>query len=140
MSNRCSPTANRAGVRSLALSTWDNEGGAGIGSNQSASGQAELPSAPAVPPGTELAQLRARVIALENVMISLLSCSSDRQLDLVRDMSIYISPRPGFTRHPLTIHAATDMLQLIERARHFRDPEGNTDKPAHDSDSCPVDR
>jgi|SRR5580658_5196003 hypothetical protein len=69
---------------------------------------------------TELVQLRIRVIALENAVISLLAQSSDRQLDRVRDVAAYISPRPGFTPHPLTIHAAAEMVHLVERARHFR--------------------
>lgn len=53
-------------------------------------------------------------------MIALLAEAADQQLDLVREMAAYISPRPGFTRHPLTIHAAAQMLHLVERASHFR--------------------
>jgi hypothetical protein len=60
------------------------------------------------------------VIALENLMIGLLSQASDRQLDLVRDMAAYIRPRPPFTQHPLTIHAAAQMIHLVERAGGFR--------------------
>jgi len=44
----------------------------------------------------------------------------DRQLDLAREMAAFISPRPGFTHHPLTIHAATHMINLVDRAGHFR--------------------
>ena len=75
-----------------------------------------------VPPltNTELVQLRVRVIALENLMISLLAEASDRQLELVREMASYISPRPGFTHHPLTTHAAAHMNNLVDRARHFQ--------------------
>jgi len=69
----------------------------------------------------ELVQLRIRVIALENVVISLLAKSSDRQLDLIREMAAYISPRPGFTPHRLTIRAAVEMIHLVDRAGHFRD-------------------
>jgi hypothetical protein len=68
----------------------------------------------------ELVHLRVRVIALENVVISLLAESSNRQLDHVREIAGYISPRPGFTEHPLTVQAAGHMIQLVERARHFR--------------------
>jgi hypothetical protein len=68
----------------------------------------------------ELVQLRIRVIALENLVITLLAEASDRQLDLVREMAAYTSPRPGFTHHPLTIHAATQMINLVERAGRFR--------------------
>jgi hypothetical protein len=31
-------------------------------------------------------------------------------------MAGYISPRPGLTQHPLTIHAAAHMVDLVERA------------------------
>ena len=68
----------------------------------------------------ELVQLRIRVIALENLMIALLAEASDRQIDLAREMATYISPRPGFTQHPLTIHAAAQMIDLVERANQFR--------------------
>jgi hypothetical protein len=65
-------------------------------------------------------QLRVRVIALENLLISLLAEASDRQLDLAREMAAFISPRPGFTHHPLTNHAAIQMIDLVDRAGHFR--------------------
>lgn len=68
----------------------------------------------------ELEQLRTRVIALENLVIALLADKSDRQLDLAREMAAYISPRPGSTQHPLTIHAAAQMIHLVERSGHFR--------------------
>jgi hypothetical protein len=68
----------------------------------------------------ELVQLRIRVIALENLVITLLAEASDRQLALAREMAAYISPRPGFTHHPLTIHAAAQMIDLVERAGRFR--------------------
>jgi hypothetical protein len=67
-----------------------------------------------------LVQLRVRVIALENLLISLLAEASDRQLGLAREMATYISPRPGFTQHPLTIHAAAQMIDLVERASRVR--------------------
>lgn len=47
----------------------------------------------------ELAQLRVRVIALENLVITLLVETSERQLILAREMAAYISPRPGATHH-----------------------------------------
>jgi len=64
----------------------------------------------------ELSQLHIRVIALEGLMTALLTEASDRQLERAREMAVYISPRPGFTPHPLTIRAATQMIDLIERA------------------------
>ena len=103
-----------------ALSRWDNEGGAGPcgprGGPMSAEAQSEAPELT----NAELVQLRIRVIALENLVISLLAEASDRQLNLACEMAAFISPRPGFTHHPLTIHAATQMIDLVERAAHFR--------------------
>jgi len=107
-------------LRLGALSRWDNEGGAiprcREGTLIFGDAQSEVP--PLM--NAELVQLRIRVIALENLVISLLSQSSDRQLDLVREMAAYISPRPGFTPHHLTIRAAAEMIHLVERATHFK--------------------
>ena len=68
----------------------------------------------------ELVQLQMRVIALENLVVALLAQGSVEQLQLVRDMAVYIAPRAGFTPHPLTIHAAAQMVHFVERAEHFR--------------------
>ena len=75
-----------------------------------------------VPPLTnaELVQLQSRVIALENLVVALLAQGTLQQLDLARNMATYISPRPGFTPHPLTTHAAARMVHFVERADHFR--------------------
>jgi hypothetical protein len=109
--------------RQRALSRWDNEGGAGP--DGPASDLALKAERTAIPDLTnaELVTLRIRVIALENLMIFLLATASDGQLKLVREMAGYISPRPGVTQHPLTIHAAAHMVDLVERANHFRDSE-----------------
>ena len=106
--------------RQMALSRWDTEGGAGPAGPQGASVAAEAPSAIPELTNTELMQLRVRVIALENLVIALLAEASERQLGLARDMAAYISPRPGSTHHPLTVHAAAQMIDFIERAGHFR--------------------
>jgi len=105
--------------RQRALSRWDNEGGAGPGGP--ATDSALDTERIAIPDLTnaELVAMRVRVIALENLMISLLATASDDQLRLAREMAGYISPRPGFTQHPLTIHAAAHMVDLVERAIHF---------------------
>lgn len=105
--------------RQMALSRWDNEGGAGPspqGSLVSGGAQSDIPELT----NAELVQLRIRVIALENLVIALLAQVSERQVDLAREMAASISPRPRFTHHPLTIHAATQMIDLLERAGHFR--------------------
>jgi hypothetical protein len=106
--------------RQAALSTWDDEGGAPH--------PAEKPSIPEVTESviplltnTELVRLRVRVIALENLVITMLAEASDRQLERVREMASYISPRPGSALHILTVHAASQMVNLASRARHFRD-------------------
>jgi hypothetical protein len=103
-----------------ALSRWENEGGA-LTMPRHAGSRDELQSV-CEPASTEveLAQLRIRVIALENLVITLLAQTSNRQLELARQMASYISPRPGFTHHRPTIHAAAQMVHLAERADHFR--------------------
>ena len=68
----------------------------------------------------ELVQLHIRVIALENLVIAILAKGSDRQLELAREMAAYISPRPGFTPHRLTLGAAEEMNSLVDRAARFR--------------------
>lgn len=107
----------------VALWRWDNEGGAlprhspeGLIPDKVQPEARQLTNA-------ELVQLRIRVIALENLVITLLAEASNRQLDLAREMAAYISPRPGFTHHPLTIHAAAQMIDLVERATRFRGEE-----------------
>src|SRR6476659_2250558 len=105
--------------RQAALSRWDNEGGAGPSHRESLTSgevQSDVPELT----NAELVQLRVRVIALENLVISLLAEAPDRQLDLAREMAAFILPRRGFTHHPLTIHAATHMIDLVDRAGHFR--------------------
>ncbi|WP_439604687.1 DUF1971 domain-containing protein, partial [Shinella sp.] len=105
-----------------ALSRWDNEGGAGFSGPQNGGSFAEVAAdAPALT-NAEFVQLRVRVIALENLVIALLAGASDRQLDLAHEMAAYISPRPGFTQHSLTVHAAAHMINLAQRANQFRDP------------------
>ena len=68
----------------------------------------------------ELVQLQIRVIALENLLAVLLADASDQQLNLAREIADCISPRPGFTQHRLTIHAAARMNNLIERSGRLR--------------------
>lgn len=68
----------------------------------------------------ELVQLPIRGIALENLVIAVLAEGSDRQLAVAREMAAYISPRPGFTHHPLTIQAADHMTDIVDQAVHFQ--------------------
>lgn len=100
-----------------ALSQWEDEGGAGAlspSTGEAKTGGLKLTN-------IEYAELRTRVIALENIIISLFANASEQQLEQVREMADYISPRPGFTPHPLTIQAAAQMIHLVERASRFRD-------------------
>lgn len=106
--------------RQAALASWENEGGPGPrrGPQTAQSGTAR----PGAPPlkNAELVQLQVRMIALENLVIALLATASDRELALAGEMFAYISPKPGFTRHRLTIHAAAQISHLLERSGHFR--------------------
>lgn len=125
----------RARLRQTALSRWDNEGGASHeGSQEDPTGRAERIAPEPRLTNAELVQLRVRVIALENLMIALLAEGSDRQVEIVREMATYISPRPGFTHHPLTIHAAAHMIDLVERAAHFRSTGAEGHLSTHEAD------
>jgi len=106
-------------LRQRAIARWENEGGAASFGPQSGSIPVDQRTAPGLS-NSDLVQLRIRVIALENVIIALLAGASDQQLDLVREMADWITPRAGFTQHPLTVQAATEMVHLIERAKPFR--------------------
>jgi hypothetical protein len=114
---------SQATQRERALSRWDNKGGAGP--DGPAPDQALDAKRIAIPDlsNADLVTLRVGVIALENLVISLLANASEDQLKAAREMASYISPRPGFTPHPLTIHAAAHMVDLIQRAGHFRGSE-----------------
>lgn len=112
--------ADSSQLRRRALSRWVNEGGANPDRSQDDLIHGEVESSVPELTNAELVQLRIRVIALENLMIALLAEASDRQIDLAREMATYISPRPSFTQHPLTIHAAARMIDLVERANQFR--------------------
>ena len=120
---RSEPSTGSSFQRQAALSRWESEGGAGPCGKQSSMAQTpERWDAPALS-NTDLVQLRIRVIALENVMIALLSQAPEAQLQTVRDMAASILPRSGHTQHPLTIHAAMQMTHLIDRSQHFASKE-----------------
>lgn len=69
---------------------------------------------------TELTQLHARTIALENTMIALLESATDDQRASVRRMAAIIAPQAGTSVHELTLSAAKHMNHLVDRAEHFR--------------------
>ena len=60
-------------LRQMALSTWDNEGGAGPCGPQEGLIHSQVQSGVPELTNTELVQLRIRVIALENLVIALLA-------------------------------------------------------------------
>jgi hypothetical protein len=116
-------------LRQKALSRWDNEGGASLQGPQEDSTWGEGFSEPAPEvTNAEIVLLRVRLIAMENLVIALLAGASERQLELAQEIAGYISPRPGFTHHPLTIRAASHMSDLVERSGAFR--SGRAGMPA----------
>jgi hypothetical protein len=119
MSDKKPDSSDRSRQRKSALSRWENEGGAAPHQSRKFLSIKGKPRDPQLAMA-ELVQLRIRVIALENLVIGLLAEASERQLALAREMAIYISPRPNSTRHRSTIHAAAQMIHLVERAAHFR--------------------
>jgi hypothetical protein len=116
--------------RDKALARWDNEGGAGPQGPQRQDMPTDILDGTPAPMHAELLQLRVRVIALENVMIALLAEASNGQRTLARGLAATITPRPGSTQHPLTIDAARQMLNLVERAEHL----GTTGAVRHQGD------
>ncbi|WP_372785563.1 hypothetical protein [Phenylobacterium sp.] len=110
-------------LRKRALARWDNEGGAEPDGPQAASVSVEAEAPMPDNGAAEIASLHVRIIALENLLITLLATASDRQLELAGEMAAYIAPRPGFTHHALTTRAAAHMIDLVERASRFRDLE-----------------
>ncbi len=122
MSEQGSDPSNAELLRQRTLSRWNNKGGAEPDGTQTeavtAENQVPMPSNDAA----EVGALHIRIIALENLVISLLVTASDQQLEQAGEMARYISPRPGATHHPLTTHAATHMVDLGERAFRFRKP------------------
>ncbi|MDI1253319.1 hypothetical protein [Thermomonas sp.] len=106
--------------RQRSLARWDNEGGAMASGSQVEPELADQAiSMPAVT-DFEFMVLHSRVIALENLVTSLLATATKQQLELARDMAAFITPRAGFTQHPLTIRAAEHMVNLVERAELLR--------------------
>ncbi len=136
MSGQESESSERARRRAQALSRWNNEGGAGEGDLPFPVSALPAPEAPALT-NAELVQLQIRVIALENLLAVLLAEATDHQLELARDLAAYILPRPGCTPHHLTIHAATRMTNLIERAGHLRELQLGTARVHRPADTEP---
>ncbi len=128
-------------LRQRALARWEAEGGAEAvpaldsgGTSEASGGTSEAsggvrPTAESTPSSkpaapwsdAECQQLHARLIALENLVISLLAMGNKRQLALARDMASHIIARRGATPHRLTEQAAKQMVHVVGRAKWFRD-------------------
>ncbi len=111
--------SERQSLREAALARWDNEGGAGPRGPQQNTHDGAPPDMPPALTDAELVQLQIRVIALENLVMSLLASATVATHDQSRELAAYISPRPGFTPHRLTLHAASQMRHLLVRAQHL---------------------
>jgi hypothetical protein len=103
-----------------ALARWANEGGAGPSASAHDAGSERSRPGTAEPAESECDRLRARVIALENLVAALLGQAPERLLGRVREIAAYISPKPGAMQHPLTVHAAEHMRKLLDRASRFQ--------------------
>jgi hypothetical protein len=118
-----SEMTERANLLRRSIWRWENEGGAELEqapeSLTSGGGQTDV-----LLTNAELVQLQMRVIALENLVTALLAGATGDTSDLARELAGYISPRPGSTPHHLTIHAAAQMVHLVERSSLFRGVAG----------------
>ena len=70
--------------------------------------------------------LLVRLIAIENIIVALLADAPDRQIEQVREMARYITPREGMTPHRLTTEAGRNMLAILERAARFKEMRNET--------------
>ncbi|MEO8813446.1 MAG: hypothetical protein ABI376_11110 [Caulobacteraceae bacterium] len=113
------PASDEPPIRARAIARWDDEGGAEPDGPQHLAPENELLGPATSPTPAEWAELRTRVIALENLVIALLATASEAQRDLARKMADFIAPRPGSTPHRLTVHAAHRMSDLVDRAARF---------------------
>ena len=64
--------------------------------------------------------LHSCVIVPENLVKAMLATTPSHPLELAREKAAVITARTGFTSHPLTIHAAAHMVNLVERAERLR--------------------
>lgn len=125
--------AASAQLRQKALAQWDSEGGAGPDGPQMNEPRYEDGDDASSSMDADVVQLRIRVIALENLLIAVLAEGSERLAARAHEMARLISPRPGFTRHSLTINAARHILNLVERSDQIKatDPVTGSVDPPH---------
>lgn len=119
-------TTNRAEPERLQGSARAAGDGEGVAGRASPPQGAPFEAAATTPPAltdAEVVQLQIRVIALENLVIALLANAPEATRQQAKQLAAQISPRPGFTQHRLTLHAATQMQHLVDRARHLSEPK-----------------
>lgn len=113
--------ATRAEIHRRAIGRWEDEGGATpADSLHNAPGRANYATVAGKIGDAEDGNIRVRLIAIENILVALLADAPGDSLELIREMSAFISPRPGATPHRLTIEAARNMMAIVERAEHYR--------------------
>lgn len=111
---------SREEIRQRVIGRWENEGGATSAWHHEAPAIAGAATVAGEIGDAEAANIRVRLIAIENIIVALLADAPDERLDLIREMANFILPRPGMTPHRLTIEAARNMLAIVERAEHYR--------------------
>lgn len=110
----------RALQQQRALARWDNDGGAGPSPTPRDVSSGPRLSYPTMGEA-ELNTLHVRLLAQENLIIALLADASANGRARARNIAASIVPQEGSTRHPLTVHAASHMLNLVERAERYGD-------------------
>ena len=115
-------TQESAGVRTqrqLAVSRWDDEGGTGPDVAKELKSRRQTIRCLSAHRYGNCAIARARH-TLENLAIALLAYNSNHAQLTACEMVDYILPKPGATQHWLTIYAASHMIGLLERSKHFQ--------------------
>ena len=118
--SRFSSNPNSA-QRLQALSRWDNEGGAILVGPFVNTASGEEPIDIPELTNAELVALRIRVIALENLLISLLFTASDHQVRSgSRDGRVYISAAGLYAAPTHNPRSGTYVVDLVQRSLRFR--------------------
>ena len=111
---------SRDEIHRRVIGRWENEGGSVRAWDRDMSSEEKTITVAGEIGDAEAANIRVRLIAIENIIVALLANAPDDRLELIREMADFISPRPGMTPHRLTIEAARNMLAIVERAEHYK--------------------
>jgi hypothetical protein len=114
-----------------ALLRWDDEGGALSEGPQKRAGSTapEQRHAPRLN-DAELVPYRVQLIALENLLAALLAERPARQAEIALAMAACVSPKPGLMDHPLILHAASRLIDGVERSSRARPDRAAGPSPA----------